>query len=198
MVLLKFYFSWLIDRRIFGLCISILWMRISECIEKKKFQICRVEDPVLSCGDPVDACRPPDWGPGVVTLLLRWHVHLLSLQKQLISNLETCRSDKIGNYVWKFKFMLWVVECFHVRTRSNVYLCLWKINQKENGFGTSLAVQWLELCTSTAGGLGLISGQGTKILHATQCIRKKKKKEDGIDWYRRRCLLNKTIFNKWH
>lgn len=35
MVLLKFYFSWLINRWIFGLCISILWMRISECIEKK-------------------------------------------------------------------------------------------------------------------------------------------------------------------
>ena len=32
--------------------------------------------------------------------------------------------------------------------------------------GTSLAVQWLRLHTSTAGGAGLISGWGTKILHA--------------------------------
>ena len=43
--------------------------------------------------------------------------------------------------------------------------------------GTSLAVQWLKLCASTAGGLGSISGQGTKILHATQCGQKQKKKE---------------------
>ena len=32
--------------------------------------------------------------------------------------------------------------------------------------GTSLAVQWLRLHTSTAGGTGLIPGQGTKIPHA--------------------------------
>ena len=33
--------------------------------------------------------------------------------------------------------------------------------------GTSLAVQWLRLCTSNAGGGGSIPGQGTKIPHAT-------------------------------
>ena len=32
--------------------------------------------------------------------------------------------------------------------------------------GTSLAVQWLRLCTSTAGDTDSISGQGTKILSA--------------------------------
>ena len=31
---------------------------------------------------------------------------------------------------------------------------------------TSLTVQWLRLCASTAGGAGLIHGQGTKIPHA--------------------------------
>ena len=31
---------------------------------------------------------------------------------------------------------------------------------------TSLAVQWLGLSISTAGGMGLIPGQGTKIPHA--------------------------------
>ena len=35
--------------------------------------------------------------------------------------------------------------------------------------GTSLAVQWLKLRTSTPGGVGLIPGQGTKILHAV-CV----------------------------
>ena len=35
--------------------------------------------------------------------------------------------------------------------------------------GTSPAVQWLRLCTSTAGGTGSIPGWGTKILHAARC-----------------------------
>ena len=35
----------------------------------------------------------------------------------------------------------------------------WKI-------GTSLAVQWLRLCASTAGNTGLIPGDGTKIPHS--------------------------------
>ena len=33
---------------------------------------------------------------------------------------------------------------------------------------TSLAVQWFKLCTSTARGMGLIPGWGTKIPHAAQ------------------------------
>ena len=33
-------------------------------------------------------------------------------------------------------------------------------------YGTSLAVQGLALCASTAGGMGLISGGGIEILHA--------------------------------
>ena len=35
------------------------------------------------------------------------------------------------------------------------------MNQKN-----SMVAQWLELCASTAGGVGPIPGQGTKILHA--------------------------------
>ena len=35
--------------------------------------------------------------------------------------------------------------------------------------GASLVIQWLRLHTSTGGGAGSIPGQGTKILHATQC-----------------------------
>ena len=34
---------------------------------------------------------------------------------------------------------------------------------------TSLAVQWLRLRASTAGGAGSIPGQGTKIPRASQC-----------------------------
>ena len=43
--------------------------------------------------------------------------------------------------------------------------------------GTSLAVQWLRLCASTAGGMGSIPGQGTKIPHAVWCSQKKKLRE---------------------
>ena len=37
---------------------------------------------------------------------------------------------------------------------------------KEECLRTSLVVQWLRLCTSTAGGTGSIPGLGTKIPHA--------------------------------
>ena len=47
---------------------------------------------------------------------------------------------------------------------------------KNNTLGTSLAVQWLRLRTSTAGGTGSIPGRGTKILHAVWHGQKEKKK----------------------
>ena len=43
----------------------------------------------------------------------------------------------------------------------------WSLGKlKEVSGGTSLVVQQLRLCTSTAEGVGLIPGQGTKILNA--------------------------------
>ena len=42
--------------------------------------------------------------------------------------------------------------------------------------GSSLAVQWLRLHSSTAEGAGWIPGQRTKILYATQCGQKIKRK----------------------
>ena len=52
----------------------------------------------------------------------------------------------------------------------------WFVLHKLKIWGNSLEVQWLGLSTSTAGGSGLIPGWGTKILQATQRIKKKKKK----------------------
>ena len=43
------------------------------------------------------------------------------------------------------------------------------------GPGTSLAVQWIRLCTSTAGSVGLIPGQGIKIPHAAWWLQPKTK-----------------------
>ena len=40
--------------------------------------------------------------------------------------------------------------------------------------GTSLAVQWLRLCPSSAGGMGSIPVKGAKIPHAVWCGKKKK------------------------
>ena len=50
--------------------------------------------------------------------------------------------------------------------------------KKERQKWTSLVVQWLGLCTSTAGGSGSILGHGTKIPHAMQHGQKKKKKQN--------------------
>ena len=46
---------------------------------------------------------------------------------------------------------------------------------------TSLMVQWLGLCTSTAGAMGLIPGQGTEIPLATQCGKIEKRKDLYVD-----------------
>ena len=55
-----------------------------------------------------------------------------------------------------------------------IFMMLHLTHYKQNIIGTSLAVQWLGLCTSTAEGPGSIPGWGTKILQAAQRGRKKK------------------------
>ena len=47
---------------------------------------------------------------------------------------------------------------------------------KTESLGTSLVVQWLSLCASTAGGVSLIPLWGTKIPHAKGATKKKKGK----------------------
>ena len=47
--------------------------------------------------------------------------------------------------------------------------------QKIRTLGTSLVVQWLRLCASTARSTGLIPDGGTNVLHALKCSQKKKK-----------------------
>ena len=55
------------------------------------------------------------------------------------------------------------------------------LKKKKKGKRTSLAIQWLRLCTSTAGCTCLVLGQETKILHAMQHGKKNlKKKKDKL------------------
>ena len=58
--------------------------------------------------------------------------------------------------------------------------CFNFIYYKKYVLGTSLAVQWLQLHTSNAQGIGLIPGQGTKTPHATQCGQKMNNNNDVI------------------
>ena len=51
----------------------------------------------------------------------------------------------------------------------------WQTSFKTDNTGTCLADQWLGFCAPTAGGMGSIPGQGTKIPLG---IAKKKKKRD--------------------
>ena len=49
--------------------------------------------------------------------------------------------------------------------------------RKEGGKGTSLVVQWLRGQASSAGGVGLIPGWGTRIMHAQCCSPQNKIKQ---------------------
>ena len=68
-----------------------------------------------------------------------------------------------------------------MQTCHNLHSCVYFFTQSSFSRvkkGTSLVVQWLRSCSSTAGGMGLISGQGAKIPHAAQKIGKKKVKKN--------------------
>ena len=46
--------------------------------------------------------------------------------------------------------------------------------------GTSLVVQWLRLCGSTAGGVGLIPGWGSQMPHCAALPHLRQKKGGGV------------------
>ena len=69
------------------------------------------------------------------------------------------------------------------KTHHNIVISLQlkKLTEKKHSWRTSLAVQWLRLCDSIAGGMGLIPGQGTKILHA-MCHGQNTKTKEIYSW----------------
>ena len=60
---------------------------------------------------------------------------------------------------------LWLSVLFQL-TQSHGHMILHITVLKLVPTGTSLAIQWLTLCSSSAQSVGLIPGQGTKIPHA--------------------------------
>ena len=76
----------------------------------------------------------------------------------------------------------WIKTCKIVRT---VPCTKWMLKKcgcyyfLKNTWGTYPMVQWLRLHASTAGGVGLIFNQETKIWHAVWCNQKVKKKKKG-------------------
>ena len=91
----------------------------------------------------------------------------------------SCRAPhKLAGQIQRVHFSLVFVFCsclvFNSFQNSIVSFCevgsdfLDPYHTSKPLIGTSLAVQWLRLCASNAGGMGLIPGQGIKILHATQ------------------------------
>ena len=62
------------------------------------------------------------------------------------------------------------------------------------GRGSSLVIQWLGLCISTAEGMGSIPLQGTKIPLVTWCGQKKKKmKERKVEVWQRLIQLRTQV-----
>ena len=58
---------------------------------------------------------------------------------------------------------------------------IWEASLRNRKKETSLAVQWLRLHTSNAGGGDWIPGQGTKIPYAMPQAKKKKKEEEETE-----------------
>ena len=99
------------------------------------------------------------------------HTHTLDHTRERTETQQNASSplaQKPPQRFWAFFthcFMLFIP--FNLSTMIMVYYYNWnQIFLKIIKKGPSLAVQWLRLCTSTAGGTGLIPGCKTKILHA--------------------------------
>ena len=73
----------------------------------------------------------------------------------------------------RFFFCLTNIYQVSVMYQMNVMLATFKKLCLE----TSLVVQWLKFCVSTAGGMGSIPNQGTKIPHAMLLYSQKIKRE---------------------
>ena len=63
----------------------------------------------------------------------------------------------------------WFVPEGSTRCQYFMHFILNRGGAKIPNRGTSLVIQWLRPCASSAGGMGSIPGRGTKIPHTVQC-----------------------------
>ena len=63
--------------------------------------------------------------------------------------------------------------------------------------GTPLAVHWLRLHASTAGGVGSIPGQGTKIPHVAQCSQNNIKQLAECSVEFNKVIRSTNIYSLW-
>ena len=104
-------------------------------------------------------------GPNSRSYLFIRHLEQISTCFYFWSDASKNPGSAQGIQFWTvgdFKTASWVHEHRHAQTPESKYVTL----------GNSLALQWLRLRTSTAGGMGSIPGWGTKILHAAPCGQK--------------------------
>ena len=80
-------------------------------------------------------------------------------------------------YDWITLFVAWQKLYFCKFDFAFVSLPICQLKKQS---GISLAVQWLRLHTSTAGGTGSIPRSGTRITHATVCGQKKERKKKSV------------------
>ena len=114
-----------------------------------------------------------------------------------------CKTEPLWKTVWQLfckvthTRTIWLNNLFLGVYQREMNTCSYKnlnmnfiavsLPEQENP-RTSLAVQWLRLCVSNAGGVGLIPGQGTKIPHTAQHSQKKK----GRKWGQSQRLLEQN------
>ena len=89
-------------------------------------------------------------------------LHCSSLKKPIQLSAELLSLKGLVSWVQSQCLATWVAACGNPTQHTTLDRLFLR-----NNSGTSLVVQWLELCTSTAGGTGLIPGWGTKIPHST-------------------------------
>lgn len=87
-----------------------------------------------------------------------------TIQKETHQGLDARGLRQGRNEKQTLQWLLLVLICFPISSvYSKIYTqSKWSILKRF--IGNSLAVQWLGLCTSSAGGLGLLPGWGTNIL----------------------------------
>ena len=97
-------------------------------------------------------------------------------------------------------YCVFFINTFAKVTTHESQWCSLKTRQPESSgvessgsLGDSLVTKWLELCPSIAGGMGLIPGQGTKILHTVWHVQKKSRSALlYLKWISNKALLYST------